>query len=98
MSWNYSELSKAAKVAGGPEALTERLIQLGKNQMVPWVALFSVVGVGAGICITKAVEVFRARKKISEQEEELVKQEIVKGINDYNSMYPETTGEQEESN
>ena len=97
MSWDYAELSKAAKAAGGPEALTELLIQSGKNQMVPWVALFSAVGIGAGICVTKAIEFFRNRKKISEQDVELAKQEIIRGINEYDATHSETSGEQEES-
>ena len=96
MSWDYAELPKAAKAAGGPEALTELLIQSGKHQMVPWVALSTVVGVGAGICVTKAVDFLRNRKKISEQDVELAKQEIIRGINEYDAMHPETTGEQEE--
>lgn len=97
MSWNYAELSKAAKAVGGPEALTELLIQSGKNQMVPWVALFSVVGIGVGICIEKAFDFFRDRKKISEQDVELAKQEIIRGINEYDAIHPESLGEQEES-
>lgn len=97
MSWDYAELSKTAKAAGGPEALTELLIQSGKNQMVPWVAFFSAVGIGAGICVTKAIEFFRNRKKISEQDVELAKQEIIRGINEYDATHSETSGEQEES-
>ena len=97
MSWDYAELSKAAKAAGGPEALTELLIQSGKNQMVPWVAFFSAVSIGAGICVTKAIEFFRNRKKISEQDVELAKQEIIRGINEYDATHSETSGEQEES-
>lgn len=97
MSWDYAELSKAAKAAGGPEALTELLIQSGKNQMVPWVAFFSAVSIGTGICVTKAIEFFRNRKKISEQDVKLAKQEIIRGINEYDATHSETSGEQEES-
>ena len=95
MSWDYAELSKAAKAAGGPEALTELLIQSGKDQMMPWVALFGIVGVGAGICVTKVVELFRKRKKISEQDVEMAKREIIRGINEYDAIHPETSEEQE---
>lgn len=97
MSWNYAELSKVAKAAGGPEALTELLIQSGKNQMVPWVAFFSFVGVGTGICAVKIFEFIRNYKKISEQDIERAKQEIIQGINEHDAMCPEITGEQEES-
>lgn len=97
MSWNYAELSKAAKAAGGPEALAELLVQSGKNQMVPWIAFFSVVGVGTGVCVTKAAEFFRNRRKISEQDVERAKQEIIQGINEYDAIRSEITEEQEEA-
>ena len=97
MSWDYAELSKIAKSAGGPEALAELLVQSGKNQMVPWVAFFSAVGIGAGICVTKAVEFIKDRWKSSEQDVERTKQEIIRGINEYDAMHPEITIEEEES-
>lgn len=45
MKWNYAELSKMAKSAGGPEVLAEVLIQSGKNKMIPWVIFAGVSGV-----------------------------------------------------
>ena len=39
-NWDYAELSKAAKVAGGPEKYVEMLVlaskEAGKKEMLPW--------------------------------------------------------------
>lgn len=96
MSWNYAELSKAAKAAGGPEALTELLVQSGRNQMTPWIAAFTLIGAGVGIGITKAVEFFKARKETSEQAVEAAKQELIQGINDYDEKHGESAASEEE--
>jgi hypothetical protein len=87
MSWSYAELSKAAKAAGGPEALTELLVQSGKNQMTPWIAAFALIGTGVGIGITKAVEFFKARKETSDQAVEAAKQQLIQGIKDYDAKH-----------
>ena len=56
MSWNYAELSKAAKKAGGPEALVMTLIKFGRSQMIPKVIGTGIIGAGVGIGITKCVD------------------------------------------
>lgn len=86
MSWNYAELSKAAKAAGGPEALTELLVKSGKNQMVPWIVVFSAVGVGIGVCLTKTVELYRNHKRAAEQKLDMAKKELIQGINEYDKV------------
>ncbi len=49
MSWDYAELSKAAKDAGGPEKLMDMLVDSGKDighkDMLPVVGI--ALGVGA---------------------------------------------------
>jgi len=45
MSWDYAELSKRAKVAGGPEKLVENIVKKGITKgrmegqlsMLPWI-------------------------------------------------------------
>ena len=96
MSWNYAELSKAAKAAGGPEALTELLVQSGRNQMTPWIAAFALIGTGVGIGITKAVEFFKAKKKTSEQAVETAKQELIQGIKDYDAKHEDSAASEED--
>lgn len=49
-NWDYAELSKAAKVAGGPEKYVEMLElaskEAGKMEMLPWLV---VAAVGASL-------------------------------------------------
>lgn len=50
-NWDYAELSKAAKAAGGPEKYVEMLElvskEAGKMEMLPWLG---VAAVGASLC------------------------------------------------
>lgn len=87
MSWNYAELSKAAKEAGGPEALMDILVKSGREQMVPWMAGIAVVGIGAGIGISKGISYLKNRRKASEQKVEDAKQELIKGIKEYDEEH-----------
>lgn len=91
MEWDYAQLSRAAKAAGGPEALTELLVQSGKNQMVPWIALMGLSCLGLGIGLAKIVELFKSRKEISDRAVEQAKKKIINGINEYDAMNPEDT-------
>lgn len=93
MAWNYAELSKAAKAAGGPEAFVEAIEQSGRNQMVPWIAGVGFVGVGIGICITKAKDFFKQKKAASQQAVGAAKRELIEGINRYDA---EHAGQEEE--
>lgn len=96
MEWNYAELSKAAKAAGGPEALTELLVQSGKNQMVPWIALMGLSCLGLGMGLTKIVEFFKARKRLSDQAVERARREIITGINEYDAKFSEDSEDVED--
>lgn len=57
-NWDYAELSKAAKAAGGPEKYVEMLEcasrDAGKMEMLPWVG---VAAVGASLLTTTAIKV-----------------------------------------
>ena len=57
-NWDYAELSKAAKAAGGPEKYVEMLERAsrdaGKMEMLPWVG---VVAVGASLLTVATVKV-----------------------------------------
>lgn len=83
MSWDYAELSKAAKRAGSPEKLIDQLVDSGRKDMTPWL----VVAVGAGATMTVVVQkvskYLRARKQISDLEVEKAKTELIKGIKHY---------------
>ena len=85
MAWDYAELSKTAKERGGPEALTDSLIQSGRNQMVPWMAGIGIIGIGAGVGIIKMIDFIKERRKTLDQSVEVVKQELIQGINEYDA-------------
>lgn len=92
MAWDYAELSKAAKEAGGPEKLTELITEAGKqegrSEMMPVVGVALGVGVLSTLGISELVKFFK-RKKISPEEVEANKAEIIQGIKDYDATHPE---------
>ena len=51
MIWNYAELSKMAKEAGGPEQLVDSLVSSskasGRREMLPWIFFAAFLGGGA---------------------------------------------------
>ena len=78
-NWDYAELSKAAKAAGGPEKYVEMLElvskEAGKMEMLPWLG---VAAVGASLLTAatiKVVDYFKSRKKNNETEIEKAKAE-----------------------
>ena len=80
-NWDYAELSKAAKAAGGPEKYVEMLElvskEAGKMEMLPWLG---VAAVGASLLTAatiKVVDYFKSRKKNNETEEPYVASECI---------------------
>lgn len=88
MSWDYSDMSKAAKAVGGPEKYVKTLIASGRQQMFPLV----VFGMGSA-CIMTAIHfgpkihkfITNKIKKsmVTRDEVQEAKETIVKGINEY---------------
>lgn len=93
MAWNYAELSKAAKEAGGPEHLIGLLIESGKDaghkEMLPLVGIAFGLGALGYAGISKLVSFFNKKKKISPEAVEAAKTELIQGINDYDASHPE---------
>ena len=92
-NWDYAELSKAAKAAGGPEKYVDMLEQAskdaGKMEMLPWLG---VAAVGASLLTAatiKVVDYFKYKKKKNEAEIEKAKKEIINGIKDYDDTHPD---------
>lgn len=95
--WNYAELSKAVKEAGGPEAYIDFLEkvnrQKGRSEMLPWIV---VSALGASLVTAgtaKIVNVIKSRKQLKENEIEAVKSELIEKINEYDSKHIEEGGE-----
>ncbi len=94
-NWDYAELSKAAKAAGGPEKYVEMLEltskDAGKMEMLPWIG----AAVGASLVTAAAIKVvdyFKAKKKKNEMEIAKAKEEIINGIKEYDAMHPDEEG------
>lgn len=100
MAWDYAELSKAAKEAGGPEKLMDLLVESGKDaghkEMLPLVGI--AVGIGAlGYAgISKLIKFFKKKEKISPEAVEAARQELIQGIKDYDATHDNETEISEE--
>ena len=95
--WNYAELSKAAKEAGGPEAYIDFLEkvnrQKGRSEMLPWIV---VSALGASLVTdrtAKIINIIKSRKQLKENEIDAVKSELIEKINKYDSKHIEEGGE-----
>lgn len=95
-NWDYAELSKAAKAAGGPEKYVDMLEKVskdaGKIEMAPWIG---VAAIGASLLTAatiKVVDYFKSKKKNNEAEIEKAKEEIIKGIKEYDAMHLDEEG------
>ena len=90
-NWDYAELSKAAKAAGGPEKYVEMLEraskEAGKMEMLPWV--------GVAAATIKIVDYFKSRKT-NNLEIEIAKEELIKGIKEYDAAHPDEEGGNED--
>lgn len=85
MSWDYAELSKLAKKAGGPEKLVNILIESGKNKMKLWMIVVALGSSAFTLIVQKIIKHFRNKKKISDAEVEAAKKELIQGIKDYDA-------------
>ncbi|QUA52177.1 hypothetical protein [Aristaeella lactis] len=99
MEWDYAELSKEAKKAGGPEKYVDSLIknaeQNGQQSMYPWVVVATVGGALITAGIAKLVSYFREKKAVSEKELEATRAKLIQGIKDYEAAYPENDAQDE---
>ncbi len=90
-NWDYAELSKAAKMAGGPEKYVEMLETAsrdsGKMEMLPWIG---VAAVGASLLTAatmKVIDYFKSKNSKNKKAIEVAKQEIIEGIKEYDAEH-----------
>ena len=98
-NWDYAELSKAAKAAGGPEKYVE-LIELaskeaGKMEMLPWIGAAAVGASLLTAATIKVVDYFKSKKKAAHNEIVLAKEEIINGIKEYDAAHANEEGGEE---
>lgn len=96
--WDYADLSKAAKDAGGPKKYLELIEKAsrkaGRKDMVPVI--------GEAIIVTavtiKLIDYFKSKKKSSKNEIEYAKQELIQGIKEYDTQHKDDVEKQKEIN
>ena len=97
MTWDYAELSKAAKAAGGPEEYVNTIESIskeigraeGRSEMGTWIGLAAF---GASLLTAvgfKVAENFKQKKAVSQEAVDAAKVELVHGIKDYDAAHPE---------
>ena len=88
-NWDYAELSKAAKAAGGPEKYVEMLERAsrdaGKMEMLPWVGVAAVGASLLTVATVKVIDYFKSKKRQNQEDIEAAKQEIIAGIKAYDA-------------
>jgi len=91
MSWDYSELSKQAKLAGGPQALADKIEedgrQKGRDEMKPVVVLTSVISLIGGVIASKIYHHFKDNNATTQIESEKAKEEFVQRLEEYDNAY-----------
>ena len=89
--WDYAELSKAAKVAGGPEKYVEMLERASRDaakmEMLPWVGVAAVGASLLTVAAVKVVDFFKSKKRQNQEDIEAAKQEIIAGIKAYDAEH-----------
>ena len=89
--WNYAEMTKAAKLAGGPEKYVDMLEKAGKaagkNEMLPWVGVAAVSASLLTLASIKIVSYFKPQKGKKEIEIINENEEIAKGRKLYDSSH-----------
>lgn len=96
---DYAELSKAVKAAGGPEKNVEMLEraskEAGKMEMLPWVG---VAAVGASLLTAATIKIVDYFKSIKTNnlEIEIAKEELIKGIKEYDAAHLDEEGGDED--
>ena len=90
-NWDYAELSKAAKAAGGPEKYIELLEkaskETGKLEMLPWIGAAAVGSLLLTAATIKVVDYLKSKKKSAENEILPAKEEIINGIKEYDEAH-----------
>lgn len=85
--WDYAELSKAAKMAGGPEKYVEMLESAskdaGKMEMLPWIGVAAVGASLLTVATIKVVDYFKSKRAQNQQAIDTAKQELINGIKAY---------------
>ena len=94
--WDYADLSKAAKAAGGPEKYVNMLVdnskRAGKLEMIPIIGAVLVVSPIITVASQRIYKRFSIKIKKNQKQIEIAKHKIISGIKEYDKMYPDEEG------
>ncbi|MDO4648751.1 MAG: hypothetical protein Q4B26_08880 [Eubacteriales bacterium] len=83
-AWDYSELSKLAKEAGGPEQLLSTIEENaradGRSEMLPVILIVGAGCTAIGYGINKAKNYFANKRQMRKHKIENAKEELIKGM------------------
>lgn len=90
--WPYAWLSKLAKVNGGPEKLIDTIMKMGEQEGIKKAGkknslIGGLIGSGVTLAVVQIYNHFKSKKKVSYEEFENAKQELIDGINQYDSEH-----------
>ena len=92
-NWDYAELSKVAKAAGGPEKYVKMLElaskKAGRMEMIPWIGAAAVGASLLTVAAFKAVNWFKFEKEKNQAEIEMAKEEIVNEVKESDPIHAE---------
>ena len=81
IDWDYAELSKAAKVEGGPREYINKLEQysrdMGRMEVIPWIGIAAVGASLLTLATIKMVASFKLKKQRADKEIEMAKQKLL---------------------
>lgn len=95
MSWDYADLSKSAKKAGGPGKLIKSIQDSSfsegeKKGTLIGLAIGGGIALAASWCIKKVRSWFGPKRKEAKIEAEAAKEQLIQGINEYDAEHPES--------
>ena len=94
MSWNYADMSKAAKAVGGPEKYADMLVQSGRQEMYPWLVVATLASGVVTHFAPKAVAYVK-EKWVSKEDAKEAREAIINGINQYDQETSDDTSSDE---
>ena len=100
-NWDYAEMSKMAKKAGGVQKYINLLIESGRQQgrreMIPFVVIAGCVGGGIHYMYCKAKQFFFDEKQISSEEVRQAEVKIVQELENNDIASESDENDQEDS-
>jgi polyhydroxyalkanoate synthesis regulator phasin len=101
MSWNYAELSKAAKNFGGPEKYADTLVKYGKHtgrkEMIPIVGVALGLGAIGYAGVQNLVARLKKKEELSTEAARQAKEALIQNIKNYDETHPDNEGERAET-